>query len=88
MRTSRWSMDGPFRVQIDERSFLSIPIAVWMPTSFIDEQPNQAETMSWKDKNFGKHPDDPDFDPTYDAEADREAYETAREEKERARREQ
>lgn len=88
MRTSRWSMDGPFRVQIDERSFLSIPIAVWMPTSFIDEQPNQAETMSWKDKNFGKHPDDPDFDPTYDAEADREAYETAREEKEQARREQ
>ena len=87
MRTSRWSMDGPFRVQIDERSFLSIPIAVWMPVSFIDEQPNQAETMSWKDKNFGKHPSDPEYIDGYDPDADKEAYDEACEEREERRRE-
>lgn len=83
------SVRGFFHVDIDERSYLSIPIPVFPASAYVDTQPNLSECdMSWKDKNFGKRPDDPDFDPTYDAEADREAYETAREEKEQARREQ
>ena len=43
--------------------------------------------MSWKDKNFGKSPFDPDYIDSYDADADREAHDEACEEREQVRRE-
>lgn len=43
--------------------------------------------MSWKDKNYGKSPFNPDYRDNYDAEADKEAYDEACEERERRRRE-
>ena len=42
--------------------------------------------MSWKDKNFGKSPFDPDYIEGYDADADREAYDEACEEREERKR--
>ena len=43
--------------------------------------------MKWRDKNYGKSPFDPDDDERYDAEADKEAYDEACEERERRKRE-
>lgn len=43
--------------------------------------------MTWRDKNFGKSPFDPDYDDGYDAEADYDAYCTACEEREELKRE-
>lgn len=42
--------------------------------------------MNWKDKNYGKSPFDPDYDDRYDAEADKEDYDEACEERERRKR--
>lgn len=44
--------------------------------------------MNWHNKNYCKSPIDPDYDDTYDAEADYEAYCEACEERERRRREE
>lgn len=41
--------------------------------------------MSWKDKNYGKSPFDPDYLENYDAEADKDAYDEACEEREEAK---
>ena len=30
--------------------------------------------MKWRDKNFGKHPSDPDYDHSYDREEDYDRY--------------
>ena len=30
--------------------------------------------MKWRDKNFGKHPSDPDYDHSYDREEDYDEY--------------
>lgn len=43
--------------------------------------------MSWKNKNFGKSPFDPDYLDYYNVERDKEAYDEACEEREQARRE-
>lgn len=43
--------------------------------------------MSWKDKNYGKSPFDPDYLDDYDPDSDREAYDEACEERERRKRE-
>ena len=43
--------------------------------------------MSWKDKNYGKSPFNPDYRDDYDAEADKEDYDDACEERERRKRE-
>lgn len=42
--------------------------------------------MKWKDKNFGKHPADPDYIDDYDPEEDYERYIDAMEEKSDERR--
>ena len=44
--------------------------------------------MSWKDKNYGKSPFDPDYDETYDRMQDYEVFCTALEEKEQQKREE
>ena len=41
--------------------------------------------MSWKDKNFGKHPADPDYLDGYDPDEDCERYELEHEMKQMAR---
>ena len=43
--------------------------------------------MKWRDKNYGKSPSDPDYRDNYDADADKEAYDEACEERERRKRE-
>lgn len=43
--------------------------------------------MTWRNKNYGKSPFDPDYDDTYDAEQDYEDFCTAREEKEEYKKE-
>ena len=43
--------------------------------------------MSWKDKNLGKSPFDPDYLDGYDPDADLEAFDEACEERERRKRE-
>lgn len=43
--------------------------------------------MKWIDRNFCKHPQDPDYDHDYDPEEDYERYVDACEEREDARRE-
>lgn len=43
--------------------------------------------MTWRDKNFGKSPFDPDYDDTYDSEQDYDRYCEACEEREEAKRE-
>ena len=43
--------------------------------------------MKWRNKNFGKHPADPEYDHGYDAEEDRERFEAEQELKEQMRRE-
>ena len=43
--------------------------------------------MKWRDKNFGKSPFDPDYRDDYDADADREAFDEACEEREQRMRE-
>ena len=42
--------------------------------------------MSWKDKNYGKSPFDPDYLDNYDADSDKEAYDEACEEREERKR--
>ena len=37
--------------------------------------------MKWKDKNFGKHPSDPEYDDGYDAKEDYDRYLDAVDEK-------
>jgi len=44
--------------------------------------------MKWHNKNFGKSHFDPDYRDNYDADADKEAYDGACEEREERRREQ
>lgn len=44
--------------------------------------------MAWKNKNFGKSPQDPDYLEGYDAESDYEAYCEALEEREQQKREE
>ena len=44
-------------------------------------------TMKWKDKNFGKHPADPDYIDDYDPEEDYERYCEALEDKAEYKRE-
>ena len=43
--------------------------------------------MKWRDKNYGVSPFDPDYDDTYDAEKDFDAFCEACEEREQAKRE-
>ena len=43
--------------------------------------------MKWRNKNFGKSNFDPDYRDNYDADADKEAYDEACEERERRKRE-
>lgn len=82
------SVRGFFHVDIDERSYLSIPFPAFPASAYVDTQPNLSECdMSWKDKNFGKHPSDPAYLDGYDPEADKEAYDEACEEREERRRE-
>ena len=42
--------------------------------------------MKWRDKNFGKHPADPEYDHSYDPEEDLERYLEEVELREEARR--
>lgn len=44
--------------------------------------------MKWRDKNYGKSPFDPDYIEDYDANADKEAYDEACEEREQQKREE
>ena len=44
--------------------------------------------MKWKDKNFGKHPSDPEYDDGYDRMHDYEEFCTAMEEREEYKREE
>ena len=44
--------------------------------------------MRWRDKNIGKHPQDPEYDDSYDADADYDEYWWACEEREQARRDE
>ena len=43
--------------------------------------------MKWKDKNFGKHPSDPEYDDGYNPEEDYWRYMDAVEEREQVKRE-
>lgn len=43
--------------------------------------------MKWRDKNFGKHPQDPEYDDEYDRDEDYERYLWSVEEKEQFKRE-
>lgn len=44
--------------------------------------------MSWRDKNYGKSPFDPDYRDYYNPDADKEAYDEACEERARRKREE